>query len=161
MACETITMERISSAGTRWVKLGIPILCFAVLATVALQALKNGPPGTTLPTLVIVGFAAVLVTVICLALLAKLADEVLDHGTHLIVRRGTRRASIELKQIRHFGYSALASPRTVWLRLEAAGPFGREISFVPKGASFGFGVPAVVTALRQRVRAARPNAGSE
>lgn len=153
-------MQRLSSTATRFVKRGIPAVAFAVLAVVAVQALRNGPADTALPLLFIVGFAILLVTVIFSAVLSKLADEVIDHGTHLVFRQGTRETTVELKHITNVGYSALATPRTVWLSLASTSAVGRQISFIPKDAPFGFSVPAVVTELRERVHAARSSASA-
>ena len=153
-------MERISSAGTRFAKLGVPGVTFTILAAIAAQALRNGQQGTGLPLLFLLGFAFLLLSALFSALLARLADEVIDHGTHLEVRRGRRRTRVDLARITYVGYSTLASPRTVWLSFKPSTEFGREISFIPRGASFGFSVPTVVTELRKRVQSARSCAGA-
>ena len=152
-------MERLSSSGTRSLKLGVPAVTFAVLIGTAAYGVRGGPAGTAIPLLFILGFATLLVTLLFSALLGKLADEVIDHGAFLVVRKGSRSTNIDIAQITNVGYSTLATPRTVWLRIASNTAFGREVSFIPRSAPFGFEIPRVVTELRTRVNALQSVAG--
>lgn len=92
------------------------------------------------------------------ALELDLADDVLDEGQHLVVRRGAQSERIAISNIAEVNEPMFArQPRLITLRLVQPGKLGREISFAPAGdfASNPFSRSHIATDLTQRAAAAR------
>ncbi len=71
-------------------------------------------------------------------LLFDLVDEVWDDGDALIVKNTGVEERVPLKSIINIGYSLLTNPERVTLTLRDAGPFGKEITFMPLSRAFSF-----------------------
>jgi hypothetical protein len=71
-------------------------------------------------------------------LLFDLVDEVWDNGDALIVRNASVEERVPLRNIINIGYSLLTNPERVTLTLRNAGPFGKEITFMPLPRPFSF-----------------------
>jgi hypothetical protein len=65
----------------------------------------------------------------------SLADDVLDGGTYLLVRFGTREASINLANITKVDVESQLGATTVRLRLATPCEFGGVVSFLAKSTS--------------------------
>jgi hypothetical protein len=92
------------------------------------------------------------------ALELDLADEVLDEGQHLVVRRGAQSERIAISNIAEVNEPVFVrQPRLITLRLVQSGKLGREITFAPAGefASNPFSRSHIATQLSQRAAAAR------
>ncbi|HTI47519.1 MAG TPA: hypothetical protein VMB76_13250 [Casimicrobiaceae bacterium] len=61
-----------------------------------------------------------------------LADEVLDGGDYLIVRKGGLEQRVPLANIMNVSGSMYINPPRVTLRLVEAGPLGDEVAFMPR-----------------------------
>jgi hypothetical protein len=81
-----------------------------------------------------------------------LADQVLDGGDHLLIRRGKRQARIELTNVS--GVSLDSGPPTkVTLQLKVPSEFGQNISFLPNPTSRNpLATSSIAEDLVQRVR---------
>jgi hypothetical protein len=71
-------------------------------------------------------------------LLFDLVDEVWDDGEDLIVKNAGVEGRVPLRGIINVGYSSLTNPERVTLTLRDAGPFGKEITFMPLPRPFSF-----------------------
>ncbi len=91
-------------------------------------------------------------------LLFDLVDEVWDDGDTLIVKNAGVEERVPLKSIINIGYSLLTNPERVTLTLRDAGPFGKEITFMPLPRPFSFRWPSrnpIIDELIERVDQAR------
>jgi len=85
-------------------------------------------------------------------IMGKLADEVVDHGDHLQIRRGSIEESIPIADIETISTNHAFRPARVTLRLRHPGRLGDHISFIPRQNWLGMYVEsAVVVELRQRI----------
>src|SRR5690242_6127399 len=62
----------------------------------------------------------------------NLADEVLDGGDYLIVRKGGIEQRVPLANIMNVSGSTYVNPPRVTLRLVEPGPLGDEVAFMPR-----------------------------
>lgn len=85
----------------------------------------------------ILGFAvaAAAIYVFQRLLVTDTADEVVDLGEYLMVRRGGTRDRIDLANILKVDASMNLSPPLVTLHLVKPGKFGRLVSFIPAGGT--------------------------
>ncbi|MBX9403801.1 hypothetical protein K4L06_21050 [Lysobacter sp. BMK333-48F3] len=106
--------------------LGLPSLSFLYL-------LFNEPAGSTpvlvLPLMIAVGFFVVR------RYTADLADEVLDDGDKLKVRKGGLEQTVALRDIVDVSVTRNTNPARLSLRLDRAGALGDRIAFVPLSAA--------------------------
>jgi hypothetical protein len=84
-----------------------------------------------------------------------LADEVLDAGDALVVRKGQREERIALSDIMNVSYSPLVNPPRVTLSLRTPGTFGNQISFCAPLRFVPFSSSPAIDELIQRIDAAR------
>ena len=148
---------RISSPFTPVIKFALPALLLTLLATVTGLTMIHGLNGPVIPLLFVFTPLITLFTLMFSPAMFRLADEVHDNGTHLEVRRGDSRLTIELSQVTKVSYSPTDSLRAVSLRLVSNTIFGRELSFIPRDAPLGFSIPASVVSLRERVENSKPD----
>ena len=105
---------------------------------------------------------ALLVWVFDRLLVSNLAEQVIDLGSHLVVKRGLLKDRVSLAEIIEVNESIGISPPAITLRLARASKFGRLVSFTPVASSrFNPIAPhSLVVELRERSAAARAkNAG--
>jgi hypothetical protein len=84
---------------------------------------------------VVLAVVAVIFVVIFRRRMWSLADDVLDGGTYLLVRFGSREASINLSNITDVDVDNQLGARTVRLRLATPCEFGGVVSFLAKSTS--------------------------
>src|SRR5262245_12331858 len=116
-----------------------PTIWFGFLAVFTISALigmmaqgKFMLPFVLVPSLMAIGGYFVMMEFVwCLA------DEVLDAGEFVLVRKGTLEDRIELSNIVNLSYSLHSNPQRITLTLRKPSCFGREISFAPP-AHFSF-----------------------
>ena len=146
-------LKRIS--GTKYMpffKYVVPLAMYAGVCAWMLsdESKKPHPDYPTLAvTFVIVG---VIMVVVFKRRMWGLADQVLDGGDHLVIRRGKRQARIELANVS--GVSLDSGPPTkVTLQLKVPSEFGPKISFVPNPTSRNpLATSSIAEDLVQRVR---------
>jgi hypothetical protein len=68
----------------------------------------------------------------------KLADEVYDGGSYLLVKRGGEQEIVDFADVKNVSVTALRNPPCVTLRLRTPGGFGDEIAFAPAANGFSF-----------------------
>jgi hypothetical protein len=71
-------------------------------------------------------------------LLFDLVDEVWDEGDALVVKNAGTEERLPLRNVINIGYSIITNPERVTLTLRDAGPFGKEITFMPLPRPFSF-----------------------
>ncbi len=150
-------MEPISSRMTFYYKRIFPLFWFGLLAFMAVTIVassgrKGSPP---LFVLAFLGFMALMGVFIMKKLVWDLADEVLDAGDALVIRRGGEQERVPLSDIINVSYAWAQGPPRVTLSLRTAGKFGNEISFAAPQRFVPFSKSPVIVDLIQRVDAAR------
>lgn len=129
-------MRKISSRQTYWLKRIFPVLWFGILGTAfagGLGAFLHGsfaPP--MFPFLLIPIVMAVFGYVLMRALIFDLADEVLDNGDSLTVRKGEKTALIALADVINVNAAQFVNPPRIELTLRKDTPLGRRIVFSPQ-----------------------------
>ncbi|WP_148650290.1 hypothetical protein [Lysobacter capsici] len=105
-----------------------------------------------IPVAAVAAFAAQIATT------WNLADEVIDHGDHLRVRRGRIEESVAIADIEKVSVEYAIRPIRVGLALRKPGAFGRRIVFVPSpNSAFGtYGESRVAADLSRRIGARAP-----
>ncbi|UOF16665.1 hypothetical protein IEQ11_08515 [Lysobacter capsici] len=84
--------------------------------------------------------------------MGRLADEVVDHGDYLRVRRGSIEESIPIADIEKISSSHAFRPARVTLLLRRPGRLGDRVSFIARENWLGFYVESTaVVELRQRI----------
>jgi hypothetical protein len=117
---------------------------------------QRSPPATVL-------FAPVLMLVVLIVVMKKLvwdlADEVLDGGDYLVVKKGRIEERVPLSNIMNVSATTMVNPPRIELRLVEPGRLGERIAFSPvKNASLNpFARNAVAEDLIVRVDRARAN----
>jgi len=150
-------MQRISSGSLALGKVVFPVIWFGILAIVFLLTLfGKDAHGNHSPVAVVfpLGMAAIGYFILKKTMWG-LADEVLDAGDSLIVRRGSEQEQIPLANIINVGYQPMADASRVTLTLRNPGRFGNEISFYAQKKFLPYGQNPVITELIQRIDAAR------
>jgi hypothetical protein len=153
-------MRRISSKRTLFYKRIFPVLWFGILAISVLAASlpTRRAHVEAIPMLIVPVAMAVVGYVLFRRLLFDLVDEVWDDGDTLIVKNAGVEERVPLKSIINIGYSLLTNPERVTLTLRDAGPFGKEITFMPLPRTFSFRWPSrnpIIDELIERVDQAR------
>jgi hypothetical protein len=153
-------MQRISSGTARVMKVVFPIVWFGLLAGVVVLGLfAKDAHGNRSATAVI--FPLIMAAVgyyLMKKLMWGLADEVIDAGDSLIIRKRGEEEQIPLSNIINVGYSPLADPSRVTLSLRMPSRFGNQISFYVKTKLTPFAVNPIVTELIERIDRARQSA---
>jgi hypothetical protein len=133
-------MRRISSKRTFFFKRVFPVLWFGFLAIFVLTAFLaiRRTHGEAIPMLFMPVIMAVVGYTLFRRLLFDLVDEVWDDGDELVVRNGGVEERLPLRSVINIGYSIITNPERVTLTLRDAGPFGKEITFMPLSRPFSF-----------------------
>jgi hypothetical protein len=124
-------VKRLSSAATPFLKFGVPVLGIGFLAVWTGIAVRSGPfeevwmfPLFALLMLLIWAF-------VYYRFIWDVADEVMDGGDHLLVRRRGQQERIRLQDIINIAFERRQNGRRTVLRLARAGVFGDRIVFIP------------------------------
>jgi hypothetical protein len=150
-------MKRISSKSTFFSKRIFPIIWFGLLVVFAAGSAMDGTIEQDPMALLVPVFMGVAGFFLMRFFVWDLADEVLDNGDHLLVRRGSEEERIALSNIMNVSASLNMNPQRVTLRLVTPGKFGQNVSFSPV-ASFAlnpFAKSPVVEELIVRAHQAR------
>lgn len=163
-------MTTLSSARTTLFKRAAPMVVFGFLTiyfVAALlifmtdesrQLLEPGARGNP-PFIVFLLFPVVMAVPMYFAVrhfVFTLADDVVDLGDALRIRRDGDEVRIALKDIASAKPSRLSNPPRALLTLrQSGGPFGQRIFFLPAGGSRRARNNPVVDALDERIRAAK------
>ncbi|MEH6420237.1 hypothetical protein [Pseudomonas sp. CGJS7] len=142
-------MQRISAGMMVVHKWVMPALSLAIFALIFLSVYREFPEQPIFWALVAVAAGYLFQVVASL----HLADEVIDCGDRLKVRRGKVEETIALADIKSVSISYLVRTPYATLRLREPSRFGSRIVFLPKPNSpFGtWGASVVVEDLKQRV----------
>lgn len=145
-------MQRISAGMMvvyKWILPLSSLLLFAAIAWLWHRAPGPSVPWMDwlIPVAAIVAFAAQIATT------RNLADEVVDHGDHVRVRRRGIDETVAISDIEKVSAEYAIRPIRVVLSLRRPGAFGRRIVFVPRpNSAFGtYGESRVATDLSQRI----------
>jgi len=147
-------MRRISSGATFFYKWVFPIVWFGFLAVFAATAFFQGSQAA-LPFLIAPIVMAVVGYLIMKTFVFDLADEVLDAGDALVVRRAGLEERIALADIMNVSYSQFVNPPRVTLSLRNPSTFGTQVSFCAPLRFLKFSPPPVIDELIRRVDATR------
>jgi len=133
-------MKRISSKRTFFYKRVFPVLWFGFLAIFVLTAFLaiRRTHGEAIPMLLAPVVMAVVGYILFRRLLFDLVDEVWDEGDALVVKNAGTEERLPLRNVINIGYSIITNPERVTLTLRDAGPFGKEITFIPLPRPFSF-----------------------
>jgi hypothetical protein len=126
-------MKRISTRAifiSKWV---FPIVWFGILAVIFVAALlgdktKSDPMVIAMP-LIMAAFGFFIIK----HFVWNLADEVLDYGDYLLVRKGGEEDRIPLSNIMNVSSTVATNPKRITLRLLKPGKFGPNVHFSPPG----------------------------
>jgi hypothetical protein len=127
-----MTGELISHPHSRLLKVGVWLGALAVLALVYVQSLLNaryfGVPSAP--------FGLALLCLACLALLwwtgfHALADEVVDNGAVLVIKRGSRQERINFHDIRTVAVTSRLAIHCLLISLRVPCGLGNEVIFLP------------------------------
>lgn len=127
-----------------------PPLLYACLGIAAILGALEGKASD--PTYFLgIAVAAAAVYVFQRLLVRDTADEVVDLGEYLMVRRGGTRDRIDVANILKVDASVNLSPPLVTLHLVKPGKFGRLVSFIPAGGNMNpvGGHPLVAELMRR------------
>lgn len=145
-------MQRISAGIMVVYKWGLPLsslLLFAVIAWLWRGSAASWAPWMDwlIPVAAAAAFAAQIATT------WNLADEVVDHGDHLRVRRRGIEETLAIADIEKVSAEYAIRPIRVNLSLRTPGAFGRRIVFVPRpNSAFGtYGESRGAAELSQRI----------
>jgi len=146
-------MRYLSSSMTFIPKYVFPFAWVAGMAFVAIAALLDGHPGNAGAAVL----AAIAVLVFRHFFAADLADQVVDLGDHLVVKRGLKTERVPLSSIVAVTESVGINPPAITIRLAKPSKFGQLISFTPTASSRFNPIAehSLVTELRERSFAER------
>ena len=148
--------KRISSQMTFFTKRIFPVMWFGFLSIWTIAAvvgvLFSDAPA---PMLLVPCVMAPIGILVMRHLVFDLADEVLDEGDSLVVRKGRVTERIRLAEIKNVSYSGFTNPRRVTLTLRRKTRLGDEISYAAPTTFSPFSKHPSVNALIDRVDAAR------
>jgi hypothetical protein len=150
-------MRQISSSGTFFSKRVFPALFLGLLGFFAHDTFTNNSPYDD-PIAFVGPVVMVLIGgFVYKVFISDLADEVVDHGSFLSVRRGSLEDKIYIENIMNVSATQFVNPPRVTLRLVQPSKFGREVTFSPK---VGFTLnpmskPKIVEELIERAYEAR------
>ena len=155
-------MDVISSRATFFHKKAFGVVWFGALGFAALSMLWDTVRGigdASATDFLFIGFLAFLGLGAMSAFVFDLADEVLDGGDYLVVRKGRHQQRVELSEIVSVSDVRFGNPPRVTLRLARPGKLGRDIAFIPsqqlRRLLNPFGRSAIAADLMERVDAAR------
>lgn len=126
-------MRLISSRWTFFYKRVFPLLWWSFPAFAVLRwflSLRSSSPFHPIFLLIPIGMA-VLFHFLLRALVFDLADEVVDTGDALIVRKAGEEARIALADIVNVDSTTLVNPPRITLTLRTPCRFGRKVAFLP------------------------------
>lgn len=131
-------MTTISSGWTRYYKRILPAIWLGIIALWTAIMAGIGRSGEALvhdgALMIVLPIAMVVVAgLIARKVLWSCADEVVDAGDRLLVRRGSRRTEITFDEIESVRSSILMKPHRITLRLRSPGELGRDVTFIPEG----------------------------
>ena len=129
-------MQAISFKNTALFKRGIWLSAVALVLFVAAPAALDGSLWRNpLPSAIAVGIlSAALIYFFWSTQMHRLADEVLDCGDHLKVRRGRVEETIPLSQVSTAEVSSSCGFHRITILLRTASRFGRRIEFLPQAS---------------------------
>jgi hypothetical protein len=128
-----MAMKEISSGQTFFLKKIFPFIWYGVLIAVAVAALATGswkaePQAVLAPVLMmLVGYFVMPLGI------RDLADQVLDDGSFLLVRKGRVKQRIALEEIEDVHVTRTDNPARLTLKLRVPGKLGKQVVFIPKG----------------------------
>jgi hypothetical protein len=125
-------MTKISSKSTFIYKKLFPILWFGFIAVFLAVALFSGGGQSNLLFLFVALAMGVFGFFLFRRLVWDLADEVLDAGDHLLVKRRGTEERISIANIMNVSVSSYVNPIRVSLRLVEPGKLGSEVAFTPQ-----------------------------
>ncbi|MBX3628015.1 MAG: hypothetical protein KF892_23605 [Rhizobacter sp.] len=126
-------MRRLSSFLTPFTKRVVPTALVCGFAIGAVATAISGKASISAMT----GFAVAIVGVLLLQkmLASDLADDVIDLGDSLLIRRGAVKEKVALANLLKAESSLATNPPRVTLYFVSAGAFGKNVSFCPAGGS--------------------------
>jgi hypothetical protein len=131
-------MKRISSTSTALYKKGFPAIWFVFLGVMITRTLmRNNPANGGIVAVVVLFTMAVFGYVVMKRFVWDLADEVLDAGDHLVIRKGGREHHLPLTDIMNVSFSTGTNPPRITLKLtgqSSQGPLGEQVAFTPQQA---------------------------
>ncbi len=125
-------MNTISSSGTFYYKRIFPTFFFGVVLIVSLVVLIPGAAAKQPQILVILPVLAIFGYFIMQRFVWDLADEVLDMGDHLIVRKSGREIHVRIADIINVSVALMQNPPRITLRLASPSELGSDIAFMVK-----------------------------
>lgn len=129
------SLKRIS--GTRHMpllKYALPAVMYAAVCAWMLSD-ESKKPHRDYPTLAItLAILGVILAVVFKRRMWGLADEVLDGGDYLVIRRGKREARVELANVSEVSVDS-GPPTKVTLQLRLPSEFGAKVTFLPNPTS--------------------------
>jgi hypothetical protein len=125
-------LTQISSSFTAFNKWVFPVLWLGFLVFFVADSFSNGTVPQEPMALLAPVFMAGIGFVVFRFLVWDLADSVYDHGTFLVVKRGSVEARVPLENIMNVNASMFTSPERVTLRLVKPCALGSSITFSPK-----------------------------
>lgn len=125
-------MQQISSGQTVVVKRLFPAFWVGLLLVFALGALAGRARIELTLFLLLLASAAVIGLLVFRRLVWDLADDVLDGGDHLLVRRGGVAERVSLANVLDVSVKPIANPLRVSLRLYRPGRLGDKVVFIPR-----------------------------
>jgi hypothetical protein len=149
--------RRLSTGTLFFKKVFPPLMIAAAVAIPAVSLLRSGGLLEVLP----VSAAMIAASFITRVIGQSLADEVLDGGDHLIVRKDSGELVVPFDHIEAIRETSwLRNPPRLELILKAPGPLGRVIAFIPSSYSLvPFAKSAIFHELTQRLEMARRQEG--
>ena len=138
-------------------KRGIPILWLITsIATFTILFLTMGEgSGDRLIVYLAMGASVIIAGLIYKIAIADLADEVIDHGDHLIFRKGNLKQTVELRDIINIRRARTTKNDKVILTVQSSGPIGNRLAFLAEYRVIRFTEHPIVTELRQRMEDAK------
>lgn len=122
-------MRKISSSMTVWHKRLFPAIWFGMFALYFLFALQHRP---LQPVALAIGPAMMLFGFLVMRTYVwDLADEVLDYGDRLVIRKGALRQTLPLREVAQLQITRNTNPIRLTLTPAAPGVLGDKIVFVP------------------------------
>ncbi len=138
-------------------KRGIPVLWLITsIATFSILFFTLGEGSEDrLIVYLAMGSSAIFAGCIYKFFIADLADEVIDHGDHLIFRKGQLKQTVELRDIINIRRAYSSKNDKVILTVQSNGPIGNKLTFLAEYRVVRFTEHPIVIELRQRVEAAQ------
>lgn len=127
-------MEQISSGQTMFIKRVFPAFWLGLLLVFALGVVAGGARVELPLFALLLASAAVIGLIVFRKLVWDLADDVLDGGDHLLVRRGDIAERVALANVLNVSINQLSNPPRVSLRLFKPGRLGDTVVFIPRSA---------------------------